>query len=43
LLDAIPGSILVGGSPEPPDDAFSGFVDTFANVVAAFSRVEHDD
>ena len=43
LLDAIPGSILVGGSPEPPDDAFATFVETFASVVAAFSRVEHDD
>ncbi len=43
LLDAIPDSILVGGSPEPPDDAFAEFVETFASVVAAFSQVEHDD
>jgi len=43
LLDAIPDSILVGGSPEPPDDAFGTFVETFASVIAAFSRVEYDD
>lgn len=43
LLDVVPGSILVGGSPEPPDDAFGAFVDSFAAMVAAFSRIEHDD
>lgn len=43
LLEAIPDAILVGGSPEPPDDAFADFVDTYVSVIAAFSRVEHDD
>ena len=43
LVDAIPDAILVGGSPEPPDDAFGDFLDPFAAVVAAFARIEHDD
>lgn len=43
LVEALPNAIIVGGSPEPPDDAFADFVDTFAAVVAAFSRIEHDD
>ncbi len=43
LVDALQNAIIVGGSPEPPDDAFAGFVDSFASVVAAFSRIEHDD
>ncbi len=43
LVEALPNAILVGGSPEPTDDAFADFLDTFTNVVAAFSRIEHDD
>ncbi len=43
LLTTIPGIILVGGSPEPFDDAFSEFVEPFVNMVEAFSRAHHDD
>ena len=43
LLDVIPDAILVGGSPEPPDDSFAEFLEAFTAVVAAFSRIEHDD
>jgi len=43
LLDVIPDAILVGGSPEPTDDAFAGFLDEYVAVLTAFSRVEHDD
>ena len=43
LLDVIPDAILVGGSPEPTDDAFAEFLDGYVAVLTAFSRVEHDD
>ena len=43
LLTTIPGIILVGGSPEPFDDAFGEFVEHFVNMVEAFSRAHHDD
>lgn len=43
LLDAVPDAILVGGSPEPPDDGFAEFLEPYVAVVSAFSRVEHDD
>jgi hypothetical protein len=43
LVESIPGAILVGGSPEPTDDTFTDFLDSFVAVVTAFSRVEHDD
>jgi len=43
LLTTIPGVMLIGGSPEPFDDAFSEFVDGFVNVVEAFSKVVYDD
>ena len=43
LVGVVPNAIIVGGSPEPTDDAFVEFVDTFAAVIAAFSRIEYDD
>ena len=43
LLDAIPDAILVGGSPEPTDVAFTEFLEPFVSVVTAFSHIEHDD
>lgn len=43
LLTTIPGVILVGGSPEPFDAAFSEFVGGFVDLVEAFSKVHHDD
>ncbi len=43
LLDIIPDAILVGGSPEPTDDAFADFLEPFVAVLTAFSRIEHDD
>lgn len=43
LLDVIPDAILVGGSPEPTDAAFADFLEGFASIVTAFSRIEHDD
>lgn len=43
LVESIPGAILVGGSPEPTDEGFAEFVEPFAAIVAAFSRIEHDD
>lgn len=43
LLDVIPDAILVGGSPEPVDSTFANFLDAYVSVLAAFSRVEHDD
>lgn len=43
LVESIPDAILVGGSPEPTDDAFDDFLDSFAAVVAAFAQIEHDD
>ena len=43
LLTTIPGVILIGGSPEPYDDAFPEFVEGFVNVVEAFSKAHYDD
>lgn len=43
LLDVIPDAILVGGSPEPTDEAFGDFLAEFVAVLTAFSRIEHDD
>lgn len=43
LLDAIPGAILVGGSPEPPDTTFGEFLESFVAVIRAFSQIEPDD
>ena len=43
LLTTLPGVILVGGSPEPFDDAFSDFAEGFVNLVEAFSKAHHDD
>lgn len=43
LLTSIPNIILVGGSPEPFDDAFSDFVSGFVDLVEAFSKLHHDD
>ena len=43
LLTTLPGIILVGGSPEPFDDAFGDFVEGFVNMVEAFSKAHHDD
>lgn len=43
LLSSIPGVMLVGGSPEPFDDAFADFVEGFVDLVEAFSKVHHDD
>ena len=43
LLSTIPGVMLVGGSPEPFDDAFADFVEGFVDLVEAFSKVMHDD
>jgi len=43
LLSTIPGVMLVGGSPEPFDDAFADFVEGFVDIVEAFSKVMHDD
>lgn len=43
LLSLIPGVMLVGGSPEPFDDAFADFVEGFVDLVEAFSKVMHDD
>ena len=43
LLTTIPGVMMVGGSPEPFDDAFADFVEGFVDLVVAFSKVMHDD
>ena len=43
LLNTVPGVILVGGSPEPFDAAFSEFVGGFVDLVEAFSKVHADD
>ena len=43
LLTTIPGVMVVGGSPEPFDDAFADFVEGFVDLVVAFSKVMHDD
>ena len=43
LLSTVPGVMLVGGSPEPFDDAFADFVEGFVDLVEAFSKVMHDD
>ena len=43
LMSTISGVMMVGGSPEPFDDAFADYVDEFVNVVEAFSKVVHDD
>lgn len=43
LLSTVPGVMLVGGSPEPFDDAFADFVEGFVDLVEAFSKVVHDD
>lgn len=43
LLSTIPGVMLVGGSPEPYDDAFPEFLEGFVNVVEAFSKAHYDD
>lgn len=43
LLTTIPDVMLVGGSPEPFDDAFADFVVGFVDIVEAFSKVHHDD
>lgn len=43
LLSTIPGVMLVGGSPEPFDDAFADFVEGFVDLVEAFSKIHHDD
>lgn len=43
LITTIPGVIVVGGSPEPFDEAFAEFVDNFVDLVEAFSKVHHDD
>ena len=43
LLSTIPGVMLLGGSPEPFDDAFADFVEGFVDIVEAFSKVHHDD
>lgn len=43
LLSTVPGIMLVGGSPEPFDDAFADFVEGFVDLVEAFSKVHHDD
>lgn len=43
LLTTIPGVMLIGGSPEPFDDAFADFVDGFVNIVEAFSKLQYDD
>lgn len=43
LLTTIPGVILIGGSPEPFDDAFGDFIEGFVNVVEAFSKAHYDD
>ena len=43
LLTTIPGVMMVGGSPEPFDDAFADFAEGFVDLVVAFSKVMHDD
>ena len=43
ILANVPDSFLVQGSPEPPDDQFPEYRDTFISMVAEFARVEHDD
>ncbi len=43
LLTTIPGVMLVGGSPEPFDDAFADFVEGFVDLVEAFSMIHHND
>ncbi len=43
LLSSIPGVMMVGGSPEPFDDAFGESLESFADLVEAFSKIHHDD
>ena len=43
LLAAVPGSMMVGGSPEPIDDDFFDHCESFVATVEAFSKVVHDD
>lgn len=43
LLRAQPSGFIAGGSPEPLDDQFPEFRDTFIHLVTEFARVEHDD
>lgn len=43
LLSAQPSGFVTGGSPEPLDDQFPEFRDTFVHLVNEFARVEHDD
>ena len=43
LLASVPGSMLIGGSPEPIDDAFFEHCEQFVATVEAFSKVVHDD
>ncbi len=43
LLAAVPGSMMVGGSPEPIDDDFFDHCESFVPTVEAFSKVVHDD
>lgn len=43
ILANVPDAFLVPGSPEPPDDQFAEYRDTFITMVREFARVEHDD
>ena len=43
LLATMPGSMMVGGSPEPTDDEFFDHCESFVATVEAFSKVVHDD
>ena len=43
LLASVPGSMMVGGSPEPIDDDFFEHCESFVATVEAFSKVVHDD